>query len=140
MRVTQGRFEMAGRRKFALQKQRKLLKQVRDIAIENGAEPAKDGFYDFQLATSVGLLRLSFSEGHSLASVFGRFDEPERAAALIGRHNMNPYSGKWNHHWSKADDPHLALFSFKADLDRLTAAESPPYLDERKGDACPSNS
>jgi hypothetical protein len=33
---------------------------------------------------------------------------------------MNPYSGKWNRHWSKDDDPELALRLFKADLERLT--------------------
>ena len=131
---------MPGRRKFALQKQRKLLKQAENIAIENGAVPTPDGFYEFQLATNVGLLRLSFSEGHALASVFGRFDEPERAVALIGRNSMNPYSGKWNRHWGKDDDPKLVLLCWKADLDRLTTAQSSPYLKDRKGEACRSNS
>jgi hypothetical protein len=130
---------MTGRPKFALAKQRKLLEIARNIAVEKGATPTSDGFYQFQLATTVGLLRLSFSEGRCLASVFGRFDQPERAVALIGCHNMNPHSGKWNHHWSKDDDFDLALLSFRADLERLTAAESPPYLEERKGHACRSS-
>jgi hypothetical protein len=94
---------MPGRRKFALAKQRKLLGKARDLAVEKGAVPTPDGLYQFQLETSVGQLRLSFSEGDCLASVFGRFDEPERAATLIGRHNMNPFSGKWNRHWSRDD-------------------------------------
>ena len=112
---------MNARRQFALAKQLKLLNQVKEIAIENGAVPTPDGFYQFQLQTCVGLLRLSMSEGHSLASVFGRFDEPEKAVELIGRHQMNHYSGKWNHHWGKEDDPEIALRLFKADLERLTA-------------------
>ena len=112
---------MNARRQFALAKQRKLLTGMKEIAIERGATPTPNGSYQFQLQTSVGLLRLSFSEGHELASVFCRFDEPERAVELIGRHNMNPYSGKWNHHWSKEDDPETALWLFKADLERLTA-------------------
>jgi hypothetical protein len=120
---------MMGRRKFALHKQRKLLRKARDYAIEKGAVPTPDGFYEYQLETSVGLLRLSFSEGDFLASVFSRFEEPERATALIGRHRMNPFSGKWNWHWSRDDDPELALLSFKADLDRLTVTKSAPYLD-----------
>ena len=107
-------------RQFALNKQRKLLKRIEQVAIEKGALPTPEGFYQFQLQTCVGLLRLSVSEGHTLASVFGRFDEPERAAVLIGRQQMNPYSGKWNRHWSKEDDPELALLLFKADLERLT--------------------
>ena len=131
---------MAGRRKFALAKQTILLAQAKNIAIERGAIPTEDGLYEFQLATSVGLLRLSFTEGHSLASLFGRFDEPNRAVAVIGRNSMNPYSGKWNHHWSKDDDPETALLSFKADLERLTAAQTSPYLKDRKGEACRSNS
>jgi len=131
---------MPGRRKFALSKQRKLLGKAREIAVENGAVRTADGFYEYKLGTSVGLLRLSFSEGDALASAFGRFDEPERAVALIGRHNMNPYSGKWNHHWSKDDDPEIVLLMFKAELERLTAAQTSPYLKDRKGEACRSNS
>ena len=111
---------MLSRRRFALDKQRKLLKRIKDLAIEKGAVPTPDGSYQFRLQTCVGLLHLSVSEGHSLASLFGRFEEPERAVALIGRHQMNPYSGKWNRHWSKEDDPELALLLFKADLERLT--------------------
>jgi hypothetical protein len=120
---------MRSRRKFALAKQKKLLGKARSLAIEKGAVPTKDGFYEYQLETSVGLLRLSFSEGDSLASVFARFEEPERAVAVIGRHRMNPYSGKWNWHWGRDDSPELALLSFQDDLDRLIAAQTPPYLD-----------
>ena len=112
---------MIARRQFALAKQRKLLNEMKEIAIGKGAEPTQNGLYQFQLQTCVGLLRLSMSEGHSLASVFCRFDEPERAVEVIGRHQMNPYSGKWNHHWGKEDDPEIALRLFKADLERLTA-------------------
>jgi hypothetical protein len=111
---------MLARRKFALNKQLKLLNRIKDATIEKGAQPTPNGSYQFQLQTCVGLLHLSVSEGHTLASVFGRFDEPERAVELIGRHQMNPYSGKWNRHWSKEDDPELALLLFKADLERLT--------------------
>ena len=110
---------MPGRRRFALAKQRKLLADARSIAIEMGAVPTKDGFYQLQLETAVGLLRLSFSEGDCLASIFGRFHEPARAVEVIGRHSMNCYSGKWNRHISKDDDPELVLLSFKADMDRL---------------------
>lgn len=28
-----------------------------------------------------------------------RFHDVERAVAKLGRDNMNPYSGKWNHHY-----------------------------------------
>jgi hypothetical protein len=112
---------MLARRKFALNKQLKLLNRIKDATIEKGAQPTPNGSYQFQLQTCVGLLHLSVSEGHTLASVFGRFDEPERAVELIGRQQMNPYSGKWNRHWSKEDDPEMALLLFKADLERLTA-------------------
>jgi hypothetical protein len=112
---------MNARRQFALAKQLKLLNGMKEIAIEKGAVPTPDGFYQFQLQTCVGLLRLSMPEGHSLASVFCRFEEAKRAVELIGRHQMNAYSGKWNHHWGKEDDPEIALRLFKADLERLTA-------------------
>jgi hypothetical protein len=112
---------MNARRQFALAKQRKLVNGMKEIAIEKGAVPTPDGFYQFQLQTCVGLLRLSMSEGHLLASVCCRFEEPERAVELIGRHQMNTYSGKWNHHWGKEGDSEMALVLFKADLERLTA-------------------
>ena len=112
---------MNARRQFALAKQLKLLNGMKEIAIEKGAVPTPDGSYQFQMQTCVGLLRLSMSEGHELASVFCRFEEPERAVELIGRHQMNPFSGKWKHHWGKEDDPEIALRLFKADLERLTA-------------------
>ena len=112
---------MNARRQFALAKQLKLLNGMKEIAIEKGAVPTPDGSYQFQLQTCVGLLQLSMSEGHALASIFCRFEEPERAVELIGRNNMNHYSGKWNHHWGKEDDPEMALLLFKTDLDRLTA-------------------
>jgi hypothetical protein len=97
-----------------------LLGEARSIAIKCGAAPTPDGFYELQLETRVGLLRMSFSEGHDLASVMCRFEEPERATAMIGRHVMNGYSGKWNRHWGRDDDPNLVLMAWKTDLDRLT--------------------
>src|SRR4051812_25213475 len=130
---------MPGRRQFALAKQRKLLAQAKDIAVEKGAVPTPDGFYQYQLATSVGLLRLSFSEGYALASVFGRFDDPAQAVALLGPHKIIPFSGKWNRHWGKNDDPELLLICWKADLERLTAADSSLYLEDRKGNECRSS-
>ena len=112
---------MARRKQFALSKQRKLLDQAKEVAVKAGAVPTPDSLYQFQMATTVGLLRLSFSDGHALASVFGRFDEPDRAVALFGAHAMNCHSGKWNHHVSSRDDLELFLLSFKADLAHLTA-------------------
>jgi hypothetical protein len=110
---------MARHRKFAVSEQRKLIDQAIDIAVGVGAVPTPDGFHQFQLETTVGLLCLSFTGGHALVSIFGCFDEPERAVALIGRRYMNAHSGKWNRHVSGEDDPESFLLSFKADLERL---------------------
>lgn len=114
---------MVRRRPIAVSKQRKLLNRAKEVAVQVGAVPTPDGLYQFQLQTTVGLLRISFSEGHELASVFCRFDEPERAVELISRHEINPFSGKWNHHWGRDADPELALLSFKTALDRLTGKD-----------------
>jgi len=111
---------MAKRHVFALAKQNRLLKRAEDIAFGKGAVPTPDGFYQLQLNTSVGLLRLSFTPGHAIASVFCRFDEPDRAVKVIGAHAMNRYSGKWNWHWSKDDNHDIALSQFQNDLTRLT--------------------
>ena len=98
-----------------------------------------NGLYGYTLPTPIGELGISVWD----SAIICRFFDVPKAVAFTSRHtsqSCNPHSGKWNWHWSKDDDPVLALSSFKADLDRLTAVQTPPYLEDRKGEACQSNS
>lgn len=55
------------------------------------------GLYEWKLATGAGILELRPNAGLHLASLFCRFDEPQRAKAA--GLDCNPHTGKWNHHW-----------------------------------------
>lgn len=55
---------------------------------------------EYILETNLGRLYIlpASSCADTCYECFGRFEEPARAAAVIGRHNMNEFSGKWNFH------------------------------------------
>ena len=59
---------------------------------------------DFVLSTRAGkwIVHLP-SDGFCLFSINTRFEDPERAAAVVGRYGLNPFSGKWNHNDTCAD-------------------------------------
>lgn len=61
---------------------------------------------EFTLQTDLGVLKVmpASSHGGTGYCVYGCFYEPKRAAAVIGRANMNDYSGKWNHHSFAGDN------------------------------------
>lgn len=71
--------------------------------IESGAAKAEHS-YEFTLETKAGLLRLSVRPNVASygAAVFARFDDVERAKGVIGS-LLNPFSGKWNHHYFTDD-------------------------------------
>ena len=59
-----------------------------------------DSTYRFTLDTKAGRLALhpDQNETTGLGTIFTRFDDPQRAVAILGQ-SVNPYSGKWNHHY-----------------------------------------
>ncbi len=67
--------------------------QIRAFLLRNGATEQLNKAYEYAIITKVGTLQLSVY----LDWVACRFDDVERAVGVIGRHGMNPYSGKWNH-------------------------------------------
>jgi len=78
---------------------------VTDFIISLGAEPGR--FYDYELDTPVGLLHLSVHDNW-LAT---RFDDVGLGRAFTescGR-SCNPYSGKWNFHYSDSLDAQVVL-------------------------------
>ena len=74
--------------------------------------------YSFTVDTDAGELCVTFSPGDNgeLPSrgkvglpgcVFGRFTDVERAVSVLGRDAVNPYSGKWNFHFSHGYPPEV---------------------------------
>lgn len=62
-----------------------------------------DGYgWRYTVPTTAGQLTLTFHAGDF--SLYGRFENPEQACAIFGGRTsltgaVNPYSGKWNHHY-----------------------------------------
>jgi hypothetical protein len=77
-----------------------------------GTKPGRLG-YEWNVETRAGTLSLT-AYGHSIA---GRFGDVERAKAL-GLGYLNPYSGKWNHHY-EIGAAEAELEDFKRQLGRV---------------------
>jgi len=56
------------------------------------------GGYEYAVATVAGSLYVTVYDDW----IACRFEEPERAKAISDT-RLNPYSGKWNHHYDDAD-------------------------------------
>lgn len=110
------------RRKFSLAEQEKWLAVARQAALERGAVEVPDDAGRYTLDTPIGELSLRFSAGDALASIFCRFANGEKAAELLGRHQVNHYSGKWNWYFdqSRAES---TVSAFIADLERICPLE-----------------
>jgi hypothetical protein len=70
---------------------------VRDFIFAQGGD--EDSFYDWNLPTDLGSLRVSVHAGYP--DIFCRFDDTDQAAAALGGRygRLNAYSGKWNFHF-----------------------------------------
>ena len=93
--------------------------QVKAFLLAEGAtvRPDTGAMFDFELNTIVGKLRLFLYDGDSgYMTVFGRFDDIEAAKKLC---DINPHSGKWNHHYGVVDVDD-AVSDFKRKIAALT--------------------
>ena len=94
--------------------------QIRAFLIRNGATERLNKAYEYAISTKLGTLQISVY----LDWVACRFDDVDRAVAVIGPHGMNPYSGKWNHHYDVSyfqtqEMASRAVATFVADLSRF---------------------
>ena len=83
-----------------------------------GATRNQAGTYDYTVATVAGKLYVTVYDNW----IACRFEEPERAKAISDT-RLNPYSGKWNHHYDDADftsrrTTQLCVDYFFMELDR----------------------
>ncbi len=110
-------------------------RQVRRLLTKLGAksDPTNNVPWScYRLDTKAGPLRLSvhtelYLAGHSWARiggapwVAGRFDNVQAAVKLLGRDEVNRFSGKWNHHvwnnWTDSFSGGLGLLEY--DLRRI---------------------
>lgn len=77
--------------------------------------------WKYTLNTAAGKLDVTFYAGDF--ALYARFDEPLRASKLLGGHGflmeeVNPYSGKWNHHIADGHDVDSAVTYIMVELSR----------------------
>ncbi len=99
--------------------------EVAKRLIALGATRNSDGWYDFTVATVAGTLRVTVYDNW----IACRFEEPERAKAISDT-RLNPYSGKWNHHYDLAEfrarrTTQLCVDYFFMELDRYLPEVKP---------------
>lgn len=104
------------------------LNKLLDVYLrERGATWSDRGLGQYRLATPLGDIVISpdvayIAEGG--LTIFTRFDDVDRACAQLNkgrllRGDVNPYSGKWNHHYDAWVTPENAFRDFKANLERI---------------------
>lgn len=91
-----------------------------------GLGAVKGSFYDYELTTPAGLLHLSVWD----TTLMTRFDDVDRAKHLTAScsQSCNPYSGKWNFHFSNDPDslrPDAVLSHLRHYLDALMSWREP---------------
>ena len=77
-----------------------------------GAKPCDQAYHRprFEIQTKAGRLQITLDDDtckSGIFTIFSCFDEPERAKnvlSLSNASNLNSYSGKWNFHYTDADD------------------------------------
>jgi hypothetical protein len=85
-------------------------------SIGTQAETYLTGF-SYGLDTQVGKLVVRYCG--STGTIFGRFDRAGDAARILGHMQVNCYSGKWNTHTDKQDDPRVVFETWKRQLARV---------------------
>jgi len=95
-------------RKISKVNNKKFKKKCMEMFNKYGITETGSNFYEYQLDTQYGLLRLSVHDEEIFTySIFTRFDEPEKAKEKFA---CNPYSGKYNFHCA---DMETTLNSFE---------------------------
>ena len=82
--------------------------------ISKGARTSR--LYDYEIDTPAGLLLVSVY-GNWIATRFENLELGKRFTAT--GNSCNPYSAKWNHHYSVSLDPDEVIADFGFQLDRL---------------------
>jgi hypothetical protein len=98
----------------------KLGKLVKTYLYLRGGTKDETAFYQYKIKTKAGELLVSTND--DTGAVFCRFSDPTAAKNTLNGYGalqrLNPYSGKWNFHWSRMDAEE-AFQQFKYELDRV---------------------
>ncbi len=78
------------------------------------------GFYKWTLQTRLGPLHIS-PHGDRVMMRFGDIDKAkvELGDRLYNHNGFNPFSGKWNMHWSADMSSAIKMLSFERQIDRV---------------------
>lgn len=108
----------------------KLVKLWSRWCTQVSAQPTERLSYNWMVSTIVGPLYLHMDPLGSPA-IFGRFDDVEAACSKLNPHKsfgmgLNPYSGKWNHHYPDDWSPEDIM----GDFARVVSALLPERTDQ----------
>ena len=111
-------------RRASAKDRKAFVERVTELVIEAGARSDIDTIiYTYNIpVTRFGPLYVSIHEsldGSAVGSIMCRFEFPELAVGNVGGERLNPYSGKWNWHfsqWTTVDD---AVAQFRHALERI---------------------
>jgi hypothetical protein len=89
-------------------------REITALFAAEGAVKVDDVFHTLELQTIVGVLQIRV-DGDWL-TVFGRFVDIEAAREIV---DINPHSGKWNHHYAHWMSVPDAVENLKREISRL---------------------
>jgi len=105
--------------KQLLKAQERFKAALNEFVVSKGARPGQ--FYNYELDTPAGILHLSVYDDW----IACRFDDVARgrvATEACGS-SCNPYSGKWNFHFSEGTAPDAVIAHFGYFLGRLLSLQ-----------------
>lgn len=81
------------------------------------------------IETRFGRLDIGLIEAHAdMFTVYSRFSDPSRLTAHGAPSNSNPYSGKWNHHYTRGgyEGGEICAFLINEQIDKITLQPDEP--------------
>jgi hypothetical protein len=96
---------------------RDLLGALFHVYASQVGEPVDDSVFGivYHVNTSAGIFKTHYDP--HFGAIFGRFEDPTVAKDRLS--DVNPYSGKWNTHTSKGDDPEEVFEGWRRQLDAM---------------------
>ena len=112
------------KRKLSRKELAKLQLLWEDLLKRAGATESEHFMYPYAVQTRLGVMRLDSHFTALAPAIFCRFDDVEAACATLNPRKehmswLNPYSGKWNHHYPVEWTPEEIIADFTKKLNMV---------------------